>query len=95
MNTRNIIFKYVDSPSRIAFWTVDEAQALFIPISLGLLFSFALTGLVISIISYVALKYIKLNVGEGLVKHAVYWYLPKRERRLRYKVPSYIREYIG
>ncbi len=95
MYTRNVILKYIDAPSRIAFWTVDEAKALLIPLSLGLLFSFPIIGFLISITSYVALKFIKQNIGGGLLRHAAYWYLPGAERKLKFRIPSNIREYIG
>lgn len=92
---RNVILRYVDAPNRIAFWTMDEAKALLIPASLGLLFYFPLTGLGVSIFSYMGLKYIKQNLGDGLLKNAAYWYLPKVDRKLKVKIPSATREYIG
>ena len=95
MYNNNIILRYLDAPSRIAFWTMDEAKALLGPLSLGLLFGFPLLGFSLSIISFTSLKYIKQNIGGGLLRHAAYWYLPAMENKLRIKIPSYIREYIG
>jgi conjugal transfer pilus assembly protein TraL len=92
---KNVILRYMDAPGRIAFWTMDEAKALLIPLSLGLLFYFPLTGLGVSIFSYMSLKYIKQNLGDGLLKHAAYWYLPRVDKKLKVRIPSEIREYIG
>jgi type IV conjugative transfer system protein TraL len=95
MYNRNVILRYIDAPSRIAFWTMDEARGLLIPASLGFLFGFPLIGLVLSIACYSGLKVAKQNLGGGLLKHAAYWYLPKVDRRLKVKIRSEIREYIG
>jgi conjugal transfer pilus assembly protein TraL len=95
MYNKNVILKYVDAPSRIAFWTMDEAKALLIPGGLGFLFGFPLIGLGLSIACYFILKFVKQNVGNGLIRHAAYWYLPGLERKLKIKVSSAIREYIG
>lgn len=85
----------MDAPNRIAFWTVDEAQALLIPSAIGFLFGFPLIGLLLSLFLYMGLKYIKHNIGDGLLRHAAYWYLPGVEKKLKIQIPSEIREYIG
>lgn len=95
MYDRHYILKYMDAPSRVAFWTMDEAQALFIPSGFGFLFGFPLIGLLVALILYALLKHIKQNVGTSLMRHAAYWYLPGVHKKLKVQVLSEIREYIG
>ncbi|CAL7960200.1 conjugal transfer pilus assembly protein TraL [Alphaproteobacteria bacterium] len=95
MYDRNVILRYLDNPTRIAFWTIDEISMLFLPSMLGCIFGFPVSGLFISIVSYVMLKFFKNNMGGGVLKHATYWYLPLLHRSMKIKIPSYIREYIG
>ncbi|WP_165379549.1 type IV conjugative transfer system protein TraL [Rickettsiales endosymbiont of Peranema trichophorum] len=95
MYDRNVILRYLDSPTRIAFWTTDEMSALFLPISLGCLFKFPMTGLVLSILTYAALRYVKQYIGGGFLRHAFYWYLPGMHKSMRLRIPSHVREYIG
>lgn len=95
MYDNNVILRYLNNPTRIAFWTIDEMSALFIPVSMGCLFRFPLIGLMISFGSYMLLKYIKQNIGGGFLRHAIYWYLPGMHKSMKVKIPSHIREYIG
>lgn len=95
MYDRHFIMRYLDNPTRIAFWTVDEMAILFLPIAIGCLFGFAFTGLIISAISYAAYRHLKNNIGHGLLRHAMYWYLPSLHKGNRFPIASYIREYIG
>ena len=53
MYDRNVILRYLDNPTRIAFWTVDEMAALFVPLALGFIFRFPVTGVVLSIVIYI------------------------------------------
>ncbi len=94
MYDRNVILRYLDNPTRLAFWTVDEMAALFCPVAAGCLFGFPLIGAIGSALSYVGLRYLKQNIGGGFLKHAMYWYLPGMHTALKIKIPSYIREYI-
>lgn len=92
---KNVILRYLDSPSRIAFWTIDEIGVLFLPAAFGFIFEFPIIGIAISVVGYLTLKYIKHNIGGGVIRHAIYWYFPSMERNLKKKVKSHIREYIG
>jgi type IV conjugative transfer system protein TraL len=92
---RNVILRYLDNPTRIAFWTLDEMGVLFIPIALGCIFSFPILGMMLSVSSYMLLKYIKQNIGGGFLKHVLYWYLPGMHKSMKIKIPSHVREYIG
>ena len=95
MYDKNVILRYLDNPTRIAFWTIDEIAAIFVPSASGFIFGFPITGVGLCIIIFIALRYIKQHVGGGFLKHALYWYLPGMHRALKNKVKSHVREYIG
>ncbi|RYE15441.1 MAG: type IV conjugative transfer system protein TraL [Rickettsiales bacterium] len=95
MYNRNVILRYLDAPLRIAFWTIDEAQAIIIPLSIGLVFGWPLLGVISSIGCYLSLKYIKRYFGGGLLRHIIYWYFPGSFSKTKFKIKSYIRKYIG
>lgn len=95
MYDKNVILRYLDSPTRIAFWTIDEISSLFLPIAFGCIFKFPLIGLILSAFLYLSLKYVKQNIGGGFLRHVIYWYLPGMHNSMKVKIPSHIREYIG
>jgi conjugal transfer pilus assembly protein TraL len=92
---KNRILRYLDSPSRVGFWTIDEAVALILPSTLGLLFEFPLTGIFLSVATYMFARFIKRNIGGRLFRDAAYWFLPGVHRRNKIKIPSNIRKFIG
>ena len=47
---KNVILRYLDSPSRIAFWTIDEMGVLFAPAAFGFIFEFPIIGIAISVV---------------------------------------------
>lgn len=90
-----VILRYLDNPVRILFWTIDEMLIVFAPIAIGFISGFPGISLIIATLGYLGLRYIKTHFGNGLLRHAIYWYLPFTETSLQVKVKSYIREYIG
>lgn len=95
MYDKNVILRYLDNPTRIGFWTIDEMAILFLPIAFGCIFGFPVSGLVLSVVGYIGLRYAKQNIGRGFLTHVMYWYLPCMHKALKAKVRSHIREYIG
>lgn len=96
MSEQNInILRNLDRPLRIAVFTTDDLLALIAPFAIGCIFGFLFTGIFLSAVSYIGLKYLKSHVGEGSLLHAMYWYLPGLHRNLKVKIKSNIREYIG
>lgn len=92
---RNVILKYLDSPSRFAFWTIDEISILLVPFFSGFLLDAPLRGIICAIGGYMLLKQIKTNIGGAKLRHAMYWYLPWVHTGMKVRIPSHIREYIG
>jgi len=90
-----VILRNLDRPLRIAIFTTDELMAGLLPFSIGCIFGFMITGIILSITCYNILRYLKQNAGEGALKHLMYWYLPGLHRNLEKKVASHVREYIG
>jgi len=95
MYDRNVILRYLDNPTRIAFWTIDEMAALFVPSMFGCIFQFVGIGVLMSVGTYLGLKYLKQSFGGGVLRHAMYWYLPGMHKVMRIRILSYVREYVG
>ena len=95
MYHRNVILRYLDNPTRIAFWTVDEIATLFLPVSIGCIFGFPVTGFILSVVLYFSLKHFKQSFGLKALRHGMYWYLPGIHKAMKVQIKSHIREYIG
>jgi conjugal transfer pilus assembly protein TraL len=94
MNERQLMFKTLDHPIRILFWTIDEFLVMAIPIFLGLCF-----GSIILILAAAILKpchsKIKKKLPYGTLKHLLYWNLPmKKMGRLKRLPSSHFRELL-
>lgn len=83
----------LDEPERIAFWTLDEALVLLLPILTGLIMSWVLTGFVLGLSLFMALKKFKGNGSTNLVRFALYWFLPN-VFRLQATPCSAVRRYV-
>ena len=97
MNDRakHVIPRRLDDPERWLFWTVDEAVVLLGPALLGLAANAFVTGLVIGVGGWLALRRIKRGEGAQAVHFALYWFLPDFALRLAGTPPSHIRFYAG
>lgn len=95
MYNRNIILIYLDAPSRVAFFTMDEAMALLVPFFAGLLFGFPGSGTIIGLVSCIGMKQCKAMLGGRILSHGMYRYFPGMHKRLRIQIPSTKRRYIG
>jgi len=86
------IFRTLDNPSRMLFWTLDEFFIMMIPIFL----SIALGNLLIALGVLIKIPYNKMKrqFSTSLL-HYAYWYLPtKHMRYLKRMPPSHQRELI-
>ncbi len=92
---KHTILQYLDNPIRYGLWTADEISILFVPIFLALGFDLGFVGLLIGAGGYYVLRSFKKNVPGGLLRHAIYWYLPNSLRNHPNTPPSYVREFIG
>ena len=71
-----MIPQYLDEPERIAFWTIDEALALFIPALGGLFLGSLVSGLVFSYAAWWLLKKFKGSGNRNIARYALYWFFP-------------------
>ncbi|MEO0347720.1 MAG: type IV conjugative transfer system protein TraL [Pseudomonadota bacterium] len=92
---RNVILKYLDSPSRFAFWTIDELLALMVPFLGGFILEIPLKGIILSGLSYWLLRKSKQFIGGAKLSHLIYWYLPSSNPSKKLRLPSHIRQYLG
>lgn len=92
---QHIILHHLDDPLRIFHWTLDEAFAVMTPALFGLIIEYPIHGVIGSAVCYWGLKKVKKTLGFETLKHAMYWYLPKSDKKLPNTPPSHVREYIG
>jgi len=92
---QHIILQHLDDPLRFLHWTVDEAIAIVVPIFFCFAIDHAIYGIFGAGGSFFLLKYIKKKFGLESLKHVLYWFLPKSEKKLPNSPASHIREYIG
>jgi type IV conjugative transfer system protein TraL len=92
---QHLILHHLDDPLRILHWTIDEAAMIILPAFFGLGVERPALGLILAGGCFWGLKNVKKRFGLSTLKHALYWHLPKNNRKLPNTPPSYIREYIG
>ncbi len=92
---QHLILHHLDDPLRILKWTLDEAGIIIAPIFFGIAIEHPFLGLLCAGLGYWALTHIKKRFGLSTLKHSLYWYLPKNNKKLPHTPPSYIREYMG
>ncbi|HUX80185.1 MAG TPA: type IV conjugative transfer system protein TraL [Alphaproteobacteria bacterium] len=92
---QHLILHHLDDPLRLLKWTVDEATVILGPAFFGIAVEHPFLGLLCSGGGYWALTTIKKRFGLSTLKHALYWHLPKNNKKLPTTPPSYIREYLG
>ena len=89
------LLNYLDQPFRFLFLTVDEALILLVPILVGFINMWALTGLLCSVGGFLSLRLLKNRFGQGNFRCALYWHFPTSPRQMKLFIPSYLREFIG
>ena len=92
---QHLILHHLDDPLRILHWTFDEAASIILPAFFSLGIERPALGVLLAGLCYYGLKNIKKRCGLSTLKHALYWYLPKNNRKLPHTPPSFIREYVG
>ena len=92
---QHIILHHLDDPLRILKWTIDEALVILGPTFLGLATEHPILGLLAAGFGFWVLTRVKKKFGLSTLRHALYWYLPKNNRKLPHTPPSYIREYLS
>lgn len=87
--------RYIDEPTKIILWTVDEFIAFIVPfLILFLCFNAPITAVAVGAVLVFALKKVKGEQGHCFVWHIVYWYLPDVVK-FKQTPPSFMRDFIG
>lgn len=87
--------RYLDEPTRIILWSVDEFIGFFLPfLVLFLYFNSPIMAVMVGIIMVLALKKIKGEHGHYFILNIIYWYLPKIIK-FKHTPPSHLRNFIG
>lgn len=86
----------LSQPIRLFGLYLDEAFLLLVPIGLGFVFSYYLTGLFVGGALMYALKTLKKGKPATYLYNSIYWYLPYYARGTMYKkLPhSYYRHWV-
>ncbi len=92
---QHIILHHLDDPLRILKWTIDEALIILGPTFFGLATEHPILGLLAAGSGFWGLTRVKKKFGLSTLRHALYWYLPKNNKKLPHTPPSYIREYLS
>lgn len=97
MNERQLMYKTLDNPIRILFWSVDEFLLLAGPLFL----SMCLGSISLIFIGFILKPFytkIKKQLPYGAFKHMLYWNLPtstlRRMGRIKSLPPSHCRELL-
>jgi conjugal transfer pilus assembly protein TraL len=97
MNERQLMFKTLDNPTRLLFWTIDEFLVMATPIFLGLCFGSIILIFLAAILKPCHSK-IKKKLPYGTLKHLLYWHLPtaslKKMGRVKRLPSSHLRELL-
>jgi len=97
MSGSQFLYKSLDNPIRILFWSMDEFLVLATPFFLCLCFGnvLFLLGTVVAKPLYAKMK---KKFPRGVFKHHIYWNLPKRALEKMGKIkrlpPSHCRELL-
>jgi conjugal transfer pilus assembly protein TraL len=87
--------RYIDEPTKIILWTIDEFLALTIPFAIVMFcLNSPITGVVIGALAVFLLKKLKGEQGHYFIYNLMYWYLPEMVR-FKSTPPSYIRDFLG
>ncbi len=87
--------QYLDEPTRIILWTIDELLFFLIPF-LILFWGFdqVILGVAIGVALVFGLRKLKGEQGHYFLYSVMYWHLPAMVR-FKSTPPSYYREFLG
>jgi type IV conjugative transfer system protein TraL len=66
----------LDAPSRLLFWSIDEACVMLTPMIIGITLGYTVTGMILGLIAFLSWRRIK---GINKINHIIYlayWMLP-------------------
>lgn len=97
LEKKHQLYKTLDNPLRVIFWSIDEFLLMVIPLMIGFMMAspFILLSGIILKISY---SKFKRKFPDNRLKHMVYWHLPThrlRKQKIIKNLPSsHIREFM-
>lgn len=91
----HVILNYLDLPPRILVWPVSEVVFVIFPFLSGLVLGFYSSGILLSVLSVLGMRFYKKKIGLGRLSGFLYWFLPPNLSQYPLTPPSYIREWIG
>ena len=87
--------RQLDEPERLLFWSMDEALLMLLPVGIGIMSGFILTGVIAGIMFFLLWKKIKGAGQVNLAMYGVYWFFPSILSGMKFTPPSYQRFYLG
>ncbi|WP_068470645.1 type IV conjugative transfer system protein TraL [Parachlamydia sp. C2] len=94
---RHYIFKTLDNPMRVVFWSIDEFLIMVIPLFIGFILANVLILLSGIVLKFFYAKLKKKNSNQSF-KHLLYWYLPthnlKKQGIVKNFPDSHVREFL-
>ncbi|CUI18211.1 Type IV conjugative transfer system protein TraL (plasmid) [Candidatus Protochlamydia naegleriophila] len=95
MEKKHQLYKTLDNPLRVIFWSIDEFVLMVIPLMIGFMMAspfILLSGIFLKIVCS------KFKKKFPVLKHMIYWYLPTRRLRkqkiIKNLPSSHIREFM-
>ncbi len=95
MEKKHQLYKTLDNPLRVIFWSIDEFVLMVIPLMIGFMMAspfILLSGIFLKIV------YSKFKKKFPVLKHMIYWHLPTRRLRkqkiIKNLPSSHIREFM-
>lgn len=73
-DSKHFIFKTLDNPPRILYWSVDEFILMIAPVFFGIVFGSLL--LMLAALLKVPYARFKRSLGHSSLVHCAYWHLP-------------------
>ena len=87
--------KHLDEPAKFVFWTIDEAIIMLVPMIMGIVQSYTITGIFLGLGFMVLWKRMKGRDQSNLLMYGGYWHLPSMLYNLKFTPKSFYRFFIG
>ena len=92
---KNHVPQYLDEPTRVILWTVDELVFFLVPfLILFLGFDQTILGAITGAILVLGLRKLKGEQGHYFLYSVMYWHLPAMVQ-FKSTPPSFYREFLG
>ncbi|MDF3047694.1 MAG: traL [Candidatus Midichloriaceae bacterium] len=85
----------LDEPTRILFWSIDEALIMIAPTGLGIILGHTLIGMAIGMGCFLGWRKLKGAKQANYILYMAYWWLPECLFKFKKTPASYYRVYVG